>query len=134
MGDGRRFTHRADENAGGIWGFARRLKASVQVLTNVGFGCPDGLVGFQGRNHLVEIKVPGKDLTDSQRDWVGRWRGDRVAVVRTGDDLVRLLLGVSQHPVAFGAKDAFRYEVWRVNVLTGDRTLVRPIDEGRAGG
>lgn len=133
MGDGRRFYHRADGNAAGIWGFARRLKASVQVLTNVGFGCPDGLVGFRGRNLLVEIKEPGKDLSDAQVDWTGRWRGAPVAVVRTGDDLVRLLLDVPGHPVAFGAKDAFRYEVWRVNVLTGERSLVRPIDEGRAG-
>lgn len=129
MASGRKFHHHfhaADKNAGPIWAFAERIGASVQRLTNVGFGCPDGLLGFQGANHLAEIKGDDGELNPKQERWIRRWRGAPVAVLRTGDDLVRLLLRAPAHPLVFGA--TFRYEVWRVDVRTGERTLVRGLE------
>lgn len=123
MGVGRRFYHRADANAGPIWKYARRLGASVAVLTNVGGGCPDGYIGFQGRDiGFADIKGDKEDLRDSQKDFIARWRGGPIHILRTADDLVRLLFKVPDHPFDLG--DRFRYEVWRVDVVTGDRVLV----------
>ena len=75
---------KADHNQKSIVEMLREVGASVQPLTNVGSGCPDLLVGFQGKNHLFEIKnVDGRNrMTTYQIIWHDRWRGS-VAVVET---------------------------------------------------
>lgn len=89
---------RIDENQAAIVERLRALGASVQTLAAVGKGCPDILVGWQGRNYLMEIKRPlgprgglrGGSLTGPQRLWHGAWRG-QVAVVRTTLDALAVL-------------------------------------------
>lgn len=61
--------------------------ATVQHLHSVGEGCPDLLVGFRGRNWLIECKpnigTPSRRrLRDNQAEWHAGWNG-HVAVVET---------------------------------------------------
>lgn len=63
----------------------RKIGASVQVLSTVGKGCPDLLVGYRERNFLLEIKdgeLPpsARKLTPDQLGWHKEWRG-QVTVV-----------------------------------------------------
>ena len=87
---------RVDNNQTEIVEALRRMGATVQDLSPVGKGCPDILVGFQGRNVLMEIKRPdgpkggraGRHLTTDQKLWHLRWRG-QVCIVRTVDEAIQ---------------------------------------------
>ena len=51
---------------------------SVQSLATVGYGCPDLLLGIDGRNVLVEIKNGEQAVrryNSYQRKWHAEWRG-----------------------------------------------------------
>lgn len=53
---------------------------SVLVLSAVGEGCPDVMVGYRGFNFLFEIKDPKQpkhrhELTEDQRKFHGSWNG-----------------------------------------------------------
>lgn len=71
----------------------RQRGASVQCLHSVGQGCPDLLVGYQGKNFLIEVKdgslAPSKRrLTDDEKIWHWQWRG-QVRVVNSVDEAIR---------------------------------------------
>jgi hypothetical protein len=81
---------RTDENQEQIVKALRAVGASVQSLAAVGHGVPDLLVGYQGKNILIEIKdgnkTPSKrKLTDDQVKWHESWNGGAVAVVDSVD-------------------------------------------------
>lgn len=76
---------RRDRNHPGIVKGLRDVGASVLDLGDVAKGCPDILVGWRGRNYLLEIKDGEKppsqrDLTDDQKAFHLAWRG-QVGVV-----------------------------------------------------
>ena len=72
---------RVDDNQSQIVRELRRVGMDVQHLHGVGQGCPDILVGYRGRNILLEIKKDEKaKLTADQVIWHQTWRG-QVAVV-----------------------------------------------------
>jgi hypothetical protein len=76
---------KVDRNQAEIVAALRAAGATVQPLHAVGQGCPDLLVGFRGRNLLIECKDGAKSLsrralTDRQQEWHGGWKGT-VAVV-----------------------------------------------------
>lgn len=72
---------RVDDNQSQIVRELRRVGMDVQHLHGVGHGCPDILVGYRGRNILLEIKKDEKaKLTADQEVWHKMWRG-QVAVV-----------------------------------------------------
>lgn len=86
-----------DANQNEIVEFLRKQGATVQILSSVGKGCPDILVGFKGKNLLMEIKDGLKSasqtkLTPDQVKWHSEWRGD-VDVVFTVYDVLRVLNG-----------------------------------------
>jgi len=63
----------------------RAAGCTVEVLSDVGRGVPDLLVGIRGRNLLVEVKdgsLPPsrRRLTDDELAWHARWRGAVVVV------------------------------------------------------
>ena len=63
----------------------RALGASVQSLATVGDGCPDLVVGWRGRNVLLEVKDGAKApsrrrLTADERRWHASWCGEVVTV------------------------------------------------------
>jgi len=81
---------RTDENQEQIVKALRAVGASVQSLAAVGHGVPDLLVGYEGKNILIEIKdgnkTPSKrKLTDDQMKWHESWNGGAVAVVDSVD-------------------------------------------------
>jgi hypothetical protein len=75
---------RADPNQKEIVKALRDIGASVTHLHMVGRGCPDILVGFRGRNTLMEIKTKKGKLNKRQREFFDEWRGE-CWVVRTID-------------------------------------------------
>lgn len=78
----RRVRRRAkvDANQAEIVQVLRRIGATVQSLAEVGDGCPDFLVGFRGRNYLLEVKDGSKSLsrrrlTEDEQRWHVVWAG-----------------------------------------------------------
>lgn len=76
----------------------RALGATVQDLSAVGRGCPDLLVAFQNRNHLLEVKAPkgprgggGGKLTVDQVRWHADWAAP-VHVVDSVDGAIRTVV------------------------------------------
>lgn len=73
----------------------RRLGCSVAVLSSLGNGLPDLLVGFRGRNFLLELKdgdasPSDRRLTEEEEIWASSWRG-QVETVAGLEDAVELL-------------------------------------------
>ena len=88
---------RTDNNQSEIVKALRQVGMSVQVLSAVGKGCPDLLVGWRGTNYLCEIKdgakVPSaRPLTLDQQRWIFEWAG--VVIVATSvEDAIRQIVG-----------------------------------------
>lgn len=81
---------KVDGNHSVIVATLRAVGATVQSLAAVGRGVPDLLVGFRGRNYLLEVKDGTKPpsrrrLTDDERTWHSDWRGT-VRIVMSPDD------------------------------------------------
>jgi hypothetical protein len=92
----RRTAAKVDRNQAEIVKAFRQIGASVQILSAVGKGCPDVLVGFRGKNVLVEIKdgeLPpsGRVLTADQRDWHASWAG-QVCVCKSIEEAVEAVI------------------------------------------
>lgn len=71
---------------------------SVQLLSPVGQGCPDLLIGWMQHNYLVELKNPDmppskRRLTPDEKKWHNAWRG-QVDVAETFEDCLRIV-GIS---------------------------------------
>ena len=85
--------HRSDENQAEIVSALRQAGASVELLSQVGKGCPDIIVGWRGVNLLMEIKGEKGKLNELQESWFEGWNGQAV-VVRTVDEALSWLEGV----------------------------------------
>ena len=86
-----------DANQSEIVAALRELGATVTVLSQVGYGCPDILVGFRGVNYLLEIKDGAKSpsrqrLTPAEMRWHNEWRG-QVAIVNSVDAAIDEIQG-----------------------------------------
>jgi len=80
---------RVDSNQVEIVKELRRLGMEVEHLHSVGKGCPDILVGWKGKNCLLEIKRDEKaKLTPDQVLWHHSWKG-QVAVVTNVIDAIK---------------------------------------------
>ena len=89
---------RVDGNQKELTQQLRDFGCTVVVLSNVGSGCPDLLVGYRGRNYLMEVKDPSASAKDrrlrpSQQEFFDSWRGQR-ARVETIDEALNVLTGV----------------------------------------
>lgn len=97
-------THRAakvDRNQAEIVKALRDSGATVQPLHRVGQGCPDLLVGWRGKNYLIEVKdwqasKSDRMLRETQVEWHGGWKG-QVAKVETVDAALAVL-GIGAMP------------------------------------
>ena len=81
---------RIDANQTQIVSALRSVGASVELLSAVGKGCPDLLVGYRGMNLLMEVKDGKKPpserkLTSDQIVWHREWKGV-VTVVNSVDE------------------------------------------------
>ena len=86
---------KVDSNQREIVSALRQIGASVQILSMVGKGCPDILVGFRRNNFLFEIKDSNKPpskrkLTPDERQWHDDWRG-QVTTISTVDQVIALV-------------------------------------------
>ncbi len=68
----------------------RKLGISVLVLSNVGHGCPDLLLGYAGHNYLVELKCGKNELTSFEKRFFDEWHG-QVDIVHNLDEVLQLL-------------------------------------------
>ena len=87
---------RIDDNQNEIVNRLRELGASVEILSAVGKGCPDILVGYNGHNYLIEIKDGSKPpskrkLTPDQKIWHSKWLG-HVSVCKSLEDAIMVVL------------------------------------------
>lgn len=86
---------RIDANQGVIVRAFRDMGASVQILSSVGKGCPDLIVGVFGINLLVEIKDGDKPpsqrkLTEHEKHFHESWKG-QVCIIQSVDDAFMLI-------------------------------------------
>ena len=74
---------------------------TVLSLAPIGNGCPDALIGYAGRNFLLEFKDPSKppskrNLTDDQAAFFLSWGGHVAKVETLAEALVELSCGEHQ--------------------------------------
>ena len=81
---------RTDSNQAAIVLELRKLGYSVQPLHTVGGGCPDIVVGHDGRNWLFEIKTRGGRLTQDEMIFHEVWRG-QVNVIYSAEDALAIM-------------------------------------------
>jgi len=88
---------RVDANQSDIVKKLRELGASVLILSPLGNGCPDLLIGWKDTvNLLVEVKNlegRGAKLTPDEQLFFNHWRGP-VEVVTCFEDILALLEAV----------------------------------------
>jgi Holliday junction resolvase len=82
--------HRRDLNQSAIVRVLRDAGATVVITADIGGGFPDLVVGWRGKTYLVEVKNLTQ-LSEKQLEFIERWRGGPVIVLRTVDDVVRFL-------------------------------------------
>ena len=85
-----RHAGKVDGNQAFIVESLRAIGVSVQSLASVGDGCPDLLAEKGDQCWLIEVKMPGCDLNERQKKWIGNWRGT-VHVIRTQDEVLKLV-------------------------------------------
>jgi len=74
---------------------AKYVRLSVFVTSAVGNGFPDIVVGYLGRNFLIEIKDPKKPpsarkLTEAEDGFHSKWDG-QVATCGTFDEILKVI-------------------------------------------
>lgn len=87
--------NKPDSNQAAIVAALRAAGAVVELITSASrrAGIPDLLVGFRGRNYLLEVKRAGTGprgggagvLSGDQREWIAGWKGS-VAVVTSVEE------------------------------------------------
>jgi hypothetical protein len=90
-----RTAHKVDDNQSKIVEGLRSIGATVQLLSGVGKGCPDLLVGIFKRNYCFEIKNPDQPkstqaLTSEEAIWHNEWKG-QIAIVRTVEEALEAI-------------------------------------------
>jgi len=83
-----------DDNQNEVVALFRKLGWSVQILSAVGCGCTDIVIGKNLVNIMVEIKDGDKPpskrkLTPDQLVWHSEWRG-LVLIVENIDDVIKI--------------------------------------------
>lgn len=86
---------RLDANQNKIVEQLRSIGVTVQSLASIGKGCPDLLLGFKGKNYLVELKdgektESKKRLTPDEKQWIEKWRG-QVNKCENIDEILKLI-------------------------------------------
>ena len=65
--------------------------ATVVDLSAVGGGCPDLLIGYQGRIALCETQVPGAVPSLERQAWYEAWRGGMAITVLHSSEVAHVL-------------------------------------------
>lgn len=86
---------RVDENQKEIVQTLRKMGISVLILSDVGKGCPDLCLGYDGKCYLVELKngnksPSGQKLTEAEQLFFDNWRGN-VRVINSVDQALEFV-------------------------------------------
>jgi hypothetical protein len=95
---------RTDHNQVEIVSALRDAGTTVTILAGVGGGCPDLLVGWRGKNYLLEVKNPagmGDLFTAAELEWIQSWRG-QVTIVHDIDEALAALEGAYEPQTRLG--------------------------------
>jgi hypothetical protein len=95
---------RVDANQASVVLALRTCGATVQVLSGVGDGCPDLLVGWRGANLLLEVKngkkpASARTLTEPERKWLQQWKGSAWVVESEAEAVAILRSTIAQVPL-----------------------------------
>lgn len=82
---------KSDANASEIDALLIAAHCSVLKLDMVGRGCPDRLIGFSGKNYLVEYKYEKNKLQQIQKEFINQWRGAPVIIAYSFDDIWKII-------------------------------------------
>jgi len=82
---------RKDGNQGAIVRALELAGVSVQETHRVGSGFPDLVWGLRQVTGLLELKMPGAELEQHQRDYHAAWRGSPILVARTPEEAIHLI-------------------------------------------
>lgn len=83
-----RLAARQDSNHSDVRGWYEELGCSFADTSRVGFGLCDAFVGCAGITDPVEVKSADGELQSSQTTFIEKWRGSKVWVPRTRDDVI----------------------------------------------
>jgi len=73
----------------------RKLDCYVLHLHTVGKGCPDLLIGIDGKTYLVEVKKDDKaKYTEAQLKFMTEWRGAPVVRLNSEKDAIAFVNSV----------------------------------------
>ena len=86
------YRKKIDINQPELVDYARSLGASVAHLHRVGGGVPDLLIGFDGKNYLIEVKNEKGKLNKLQIKFRDEWNGN-FFVARNKEDIRSILDG-----------------------------------------
>lgn len=81
--------NKVDANQPEIVKALRKAGCLVQTAGAIGDGFPDLVVSFAGVVTLMEVKMPGKGLNETQRIFHAVWADSRIAVVTTPEEAIR---------------------------------------------
>ena len=84
---------KVDANQHLIVASLRKIGCSVVDTSRIGQGFPDLIVGFRGITILMEVKNEGgkNRLTRQQEDFISKWNGSSVHVVRSEEQAVEVV-------------------------------------------
>ena len=79
----------SDANEKPIVAALLKMGCSVERIRSLRGGCPDLLIGLDGKNYLAEVKLPkvGR-LNAAQVKWHAEWKGGAPLIVRSVDDVI----------------------------------------------
>lgn len=80
---------RVDNNQKQIVEALRKCGASVKITAQVP-NFVDLVVGYRGKNLLIEIKTEKGKLRQSQSDFINKWQG-KIIVLRTIQETINLI-------------------------------------------
>ena len=86
---------RVDGNQKKITEQLRRLGVSVAVTSSLSNGFPDLVLGYKGRNYLIELKDENKppsqrELTKDEMKWHSDWRG-QINTCKNLDEILEVI-------------------------------------------
>lgn len=84
------YARSVDANQGEIIEALAKVGASIQTLQLEARGAPDLLVGYRGRNYLIEVKTARGKLNHRQRLFFDAWRGQAAVVHSVAEALAVL--------------------------------------------
>lgn len=89
---------RIDANQNEIVKVLRSLGVSVLILSNVGKGCPDLLIGYRNKCYLFEIKDGKKPksaqkLTEHEFNFFQTWKG-HATIISSVDEAIEFVKNI----------------------------------------